>query len=58
MSISLVAAIVLGFFYPAWKDQQREQVSDKQLFMYRGIGIAIPLTAFVILQLVSGALQQ
>ncbi|WP_082232790.1 hypothetical protein [Halobacillus massiliensis] len=51
MSITLTSAWVLGFFYPAWKEQKGEKVTENQLLIYRGVGIAIPLMAFVLLQL-------
>ncbi|MCP3029482.1 hypothetical protein [Halobacillus sp. A5] len=55
MSITLIAAVVIAYFYPVWKEQKGEQVSENQLLIYRGVGIAIPLIAFVLLQLMAGS---
>ncbi|MCP3033458.1 hypothetical protein LF817_19210 [Halobacillus sp. A1] len=52
MSIALIVAPLLAFFYPYWKEQKGERVSERQLYLYRGGGIAIPLLAYVVLQLV------
>ncbi|MCA1010568.1 hypothetical protein [Halobacillus halophilus] len=52
MSIALTAGLVIGFFYPAWKEQKGEPMSENQILGIRGLGIGLPLAAFVILQFV------
>ncbi|MFC7319760.1 hypothetical protein [Halobacillus campisalis] len=33
MSITLIAASVIAFFYPVWKKQRGEEVSETQLLI-------------------------
>ena len=51
MSITLIAGVVIAFVYPFWIEQKGERVTENQLLIYRGVGIGIPLLAFVVLQL-------
>ncbi|WP_270181203.1 hypothetical protein [Alkalihalobacillus sp. CinArs1] len=50
MSIGLILAPVIGFFYPAWLRMKGEEVSEKKLYGIRAAGIGALLLMYVLTQ--------
>lgn len=53
VSLGLVLAPVVGFFYPYWLSRKGEQLSEKRLYGIRALGIGILLVMYVLAELVS-----
>ncbi|WP_345240643.1 hypothetical protein [Pontibacillus salipaludis] len=51
MSVGLVLAPAVGFFYPSWRSIQGRDLSERQLYGFRALGIGILLLMFVLSQL-------
>ncbi|GGD08172.1 hypothetical protein GCM10011389_14640 [Pontibacillus salipaludis] len=51
MSVGLVLAPAVGFFYPSWRRIQGRDLSERQLYGFRALGTGILLLMFVLSQL-------
>ncbi|MFC7319986.1 hypothetical protein [Halobacillus campisalis] len=52
MSIGLVLAPVIGFFYPSWRQMQGKDLSQKQLYGIRALGIGVLLLMYILSQII------
>ncbi|QHT47946.1 hypothetical protein M662_16135 [Bacillus sp. SB49] len=52
MSIGLILAPVVGFFYPAWRQRQGRDLSERQVYGIRALGIGILLLMYILTQII------
>ena len=52
MTIGLIAAPVIGFFYPSWRSMKGAALSESQLYGVRALGIGLLLLMFILSQLI------
>ncbi|PYZ94727.1 hypothetical protein CR194_04125 [Salipaludibacillus keqinensis] len=50
LAIGIIAAWVIGFILPYRKGQDDEEIGEKTLYIYRGLGVACLIAAFLIAQ--------
>ncbi len=51
MTIGLIAAPVISFFYPSWRSIKGNELSERELYGVRGLGIGILLIMYILSQL-------
>ncbi|GGF36190.1 hypothetical protein GCM10010954_38980 [Halobacillus andaensis] len=52
MTIGLIAAPVIGFFYPSWRSMNGDEFSERELYGVRAAGIGVLLITFIVSQLI------